>query len=106
MLTSAKTPSPVGSVRGAHLPGQGALLGAAADPERVREGDPARHRPHLPRARLLQEEGRRGPGVAVQRDEGLQHPRQGGGLLPGQRLHRGAPLDGGEWSDLRARNIL
>ena len=56
----------------------------------------ARHCPDLPGARVLQEEGRRGPGVPLQRDEGLQHPRQGGWLLPGQRLHRGSPVDGGE----------
>ena len=62
-----------------------------------------RHSPDLPRARHVQEEGRCRPGVALQCDEGLQHPRQGGGLLPGQRLHRGAPLDGGECRLLSGR---
>lgn len=41
-------------------------------------GDPAGHRPDVPRARPLQAEGRARPGVALQRDEGLQRPRQRG----------------------------
>ena len=53
------------------------------------------HRQDLPRARVLQEEGRGGAGVSVQRDEGLQHPRPGGGVLPGIGLHRGDTPDAG-----------
>ncbi len=53
------------------------------------------HCPHVPRARLLQEEGRRRPGGAVQRDEGLLRPRQGGRILPGVGLHRRAAAHAG-----------
>ena len=53
------------------------------------------HRQDLPRARVLQEEGRSWAGVSVQRDEGLQHPRPGGGILPGIGLHRGDTPDAG-----------
>ena len=56
--------------------GEGALHGVPGDGERVREDDPARHRPHLPRARDVQEEGRHGPGVPLQCHEGLQRLRQ------------------------------
>lgn len=49
---------------------QGPVLGAAEDDVAVREADSPGHRPHLPRARVLQGEGQPGPGGALQRHEG------------------------------------
>lgn len=46
------------------------VLGAAEDVVAVREAHPQRHRPHVPRARVLQRPGQPGPGSPFQRDEG------------------------------------
>ena len=51
-----------------------------------------RHSPDLPRARYVQEEGRRRAGVAVQCDEGLQCSRQRGRERSGRSHHK--PLGG------------
>ena len=61
----------------------------------LREGDPARHRAHVPGARFLQREGRPGPGKPLQRHEGLLAARQRGRILPGIRLHRGPTAHAG-----------
>lgn len=50
------------------------VLGAAQDVLALREADPPRHRPHLPRARVLQGPGQPGPGGALQRHEGNVSP--------------------------------
>ncbi|VCW74972.1 unnamed protein product [Gulo gulo] len=82
--------------------GQEPVLGAAQDVLAVREADPQGHCPHLPRARVLQGPGQPGPGGPLQRHEGVLPGGQGGGLLPGQRLHRGpAPH-----ADARGRSLL
>lgn len=61
----------------------------------VRADNPAGHSPHLPGARLLQGEGRPGPGEPLQRHEGLQPLRPRGRLLPGLRIHRRPPAHAG-----------
>lgn len=50
---------------------KGPVLRTAEDDVTLREADPQRHRPHIPRARVLQGEGQPGPGSALQRHEGV-----------------------------------
>lgn len=53
----------------------------------VRKADSPWHLPHIPRAWLLQGEGRRRAGSSFQRNQGLLSPRQGGRLLSRDRFH-------------------
>mmetsp|Transcript_18488 Transcript_18488/g.71387 ORF Transcript_18488/g.71387 Transcript_18488/m.71387 type:complete len:280 (-) Transcript_18488:83-922(-) len=49
--------------------------------------DPARHPPHLPRARILPGARWTRPNGALRRAEGVQYPQPAGGLLSGYGLH-------------------
>lgn len=54
----------------------------------VRGGDPARHRAHVPGARLLPRGGRAGAGLAAAHGARLRRLRPRGRLLPGAQLPR------------------
>ena len=94
-------------VRGSQLPGEDQISGLSEDRECLRKskqwawliqpgyfdtwrscsGNSPGYRENLSWTRLLQEEGRGGPGGSIQCDEGVQHPWQRSWVLPGLRIY-------------------